>query len=361
MTDRDYMQRAIELAINGLGYTNPNPLVGAVIVKNNRIIGEGYHARYGELHAERHALSRLTENAEGATMYVTLEPCCHYGKQPPCTEAIVEHGISRVVIGSADPNPLVAGKGVQMLKEHGIEVTENYMREECDAINPVFFHYITTGRPYIVMKYAMTMDGKIATKTGESKWITNESSRNYVQELRHQYSGIMVGINTVLADDPMLNVRIAGKRSPIRIICDSSLRIPVSSRLVRTAKEYPTVIAYAHADNSRIAELEAFGLTLIQCTGDNGQIDLNNLLKKLGEMKIDSILVEGGGELNDSFMRSNLVDEVKVFIAPKMFGGKTAYSPVSGMGVAHPADASVFKLYKTTLFEDDILIEYRRK
>ena len=198
MTDRDFMLRAIALARRGEGWVNPNPMVGAVIVRDGRVIAEGWHHKYGELHAERDALRALTEPAEGATIYVTLEPCCHYGKQPPCTLAIIEHGISRVVIGSRDPNPLVAGKGVRMLREHGITVVEDFMREECDALNPVFFHYITTGRPYVKMKYAMTADGKIATKTGASKWITGEKAREHVHSLRGYYSSILVGIGTVV-------------------------------------------------------------------------------------------------------------------------------------------------------------------
>ena len=202
MTDQEYMLRAIQLAKKGEGWTNPNPMVGAVIVKDGKIIGEGYHKKYGELHAERNAIASLTESAEGAVIYVTLEPCCHHGKTPPCTEAIIEQKIRKVVIGSRDPNPKVAGKGVQMLREAGVTVVEDFMREECDQLNPVFFHYITTKTPYVVMKYAMTLDGKIATKTGASKWITGESARKEVQHMRHQYMGIMAGIGTVLADAP---------------------------------------------------------------------------------------------------------------------------------------------------------------
>ena len=236
MTDQEYMLRAIQLAKKGEGWTNPNPMVGAVIVKDGKIIGEGYHKKYGELHAERNAIASLTESAEGAVIYVTLEPCCHHGKTPPCTEAIIEQKIRKVVIGSRDPNPKVAGKGVQMLREAGVTVVEDFMREECDQLNPVFFHYITTKTPYVVMKYAMTLDGKIATKTGASKWITGESARKEVQHMRHQYMGIMAGIGTVLADDPMLNVRVEGWKSPVRIVCDSKLRIPDDRGLCRTEK-----------------------------------------------------------------------------------------------------------------------------
>ena len=255
MTDQEYMLRAIQLAKKGEGWTNPNPMVGAVIVKDGRIIGEGYHKKCGELHAERNAIASLTESAEGATIYVTLEPCCHYGKTPPCTEAIIEQKIKKVVIGSRDPNPKVAGKGAQILRESGITVVQDFMREECDCLNPVFFHYITTKTPYVVMKYAMTLDGKIATKTGASKWITGEPARQEVQHMRHRYMGIMAGIGTVLADDPMLNVRVEGWKSPVRIVCDSSLRIPLDSQIVRSAKEYRTIVAYAGREgNEEITE-----------------------------------------------------------------------------------------------------------
>ena len=244
------MLRAIQLAKKGEGWTNPNPMVGAVIVKDGQIIGEGYHKKYGELHAERNAIASLTESAEGAVLYVTLEPCCHHGKTPPCTEAILEQKIQKVVIGSRDPNPKVAGKGAQILREAGITVIEDFMREECDQLNPVFFHYITTKMPYVVMKYAMTLDGKIATKTGASKWITGEAARREVQHMRHQYMGIMAGIGTVLADDPMLNVRVEGWRSPVRILCDSKLRIPLDSQIVKSAEKYRTIVVYADQKNT---------------------------------------------------------------------------------------------------------------
>lgn len=240
--EKEYMERAIELAKKGIGAVNPNPLVGAVIVKDGRIIGEGYHAKYGELHAERNAFANLTEEATGAEMYVTLEPCCHYGKQPPCVEAIVEHKIAKVYVGSDDPNEKVAGKGIKYLRDNGIEVETQVMKNECDEINPVFFHYITTGKPYVVMKYAMTMDGKIATYKGLSKWITGEEARNRVQHTRHQYKGIMVGIGTVIEDNPMLTCRLEGGRNPIRIVCDSNLSIPIDCNLVKTAKDIPTIV-----------------------------------------------------------------------------------------------------------------------
>ena len=365
MTDREYMLRAIQLAKKGEGWTNPNPMVGAVIVKDGRIIGEGYHKKCGELHAERNAIASLTESAEGATIYVTLEPCCHYGKTPPCTEAIIEQKIKKVVIGSRDPNPKVAGKGAQILRESGITVVQDFMREECDRLNPVFFHYITTKTPYVVMKYAMTLDGKIATKTGASKWITGEPARQEVQHMRHRYMGIMAGIGTVLADDPMLNVRVEGWKSPVRIVCDSSLRIPLDSQIVRSAKEYRTIVAYAGREENeeitekitkKIEQLHAKGVDTVCCPDEKGQIDLKKLMIYLGNKGIDSILLEGGGTLNDSALRAEIVKEVHCFIAPKLFGGKNSKTPVEGIGIGLPSEALKLKCTDICRIGEDIRI-----
>ena len=366
MTDQEYMLRAIQLAKKGEGWTNPNPMVGAVIVKDGKIIGEGYHKKYGELHAERNAIASLTESAEGAVIYVTLEPCCHHGKTPPCTEAIIEQKIRKVVIGSRDPNPKVAGKGVQMLREAGVTVVEDFMREECDQLNPVFFHYITTKTPYVVMKYAMTLDGKIATKTGASKWITGESARKEVQHMRHQYMGIMAGIGTVLADDPMLNVRIPGLKSPVRIICDSGLRIPMDSQIVKTAKEYRTIVAYAgehSGEGCKEAEekeeqLHAAGVETVSVPDADGRVDLRKLMEYLGKQGIDSVLLEGGGTLNDAALSAGIVNEICAFIAPKIFGGAGAKTPVSGIGVAHPAEAVKLTLRQMETIGDDLMLRY---
>lgn len=365
MTDQEYMLRAIQLAKKGEGWTNPNPMVGAVIVKDGRIIGEGYHKKCGELHAERNAIASLTESAEGATIYVTLEPCCHYGKTPPCTEAIIEQKIKKVVIGSRDPNPKVAGKGAQILRESGITVVQDFMREECDRLNPVFFHYITTKTPYVVMKYAMTLDGKIATKTGASKWITGETARQEVQHMRHRYMGIMAGIGTVLADDPMLNVRVEGWKSPVRILCDSSLRIPLDSQIVRSAKEYRTIVAYAGREENeeiteeitkKIEQLHAKGVDTVCCPDEKGQIDLKKLMTYLGNEGIDSILLEGGGTLNDSALRAGIVKEVHCFIAPKLFGGKNSKTPVEGIGIGLPSEALKLKCTDICRIGEDIRI-----
>ena len=358
MTDQNYMLQAIQLAKQGEGWTNPNPMVGAVIVKNGRIIGKGYHKKCGELHAERNAIASLTESAEGATIYVTLEPCCHYGKTPPCTEAIIEQKIKRVVIGSRDPNPKVSGKGIKMLQEAGIEVIEDFMREECDRLNPVFFHYITTKTPYVVMKYAMTLDGKIATKTGASKWITGEAARAEVQHMRHRYMGIMAGIGTVIADDPMLNVRVEGWKSPIRILCDSGLRIPLDGQIVKSAGKYRTIVAYADSENTEAKRkrLHEMGVETICCPDENNQVDLKKLMKYLGEEGIDSILLEGGGTLNDSALRAGIVQEVQAFIAPKLFGGMNSKTPVEGTGVRFPSEAVKLKCTDICQIGEDIRI-----
>ena len=357
MNDNEYMSRAIELARKGEGWTSPNPMVGAVIVKDGRIIGEGYHHKYGDLHAERDALRNCTEDPEGAVIYVTLEPCCHHGKQPPCTEALIEAGISKVVMGSGDPNPLVAGQGVKILEDHGIEVVQGVMDKECREINEVFFHFITTGIPFVAMKYAMTMDGKIACYTGDSKWVTGEMSRGHVQTLRNRYRGIMVGVNTVLLDDPMLNCRMEGGRSPVRIICDSHLRTPLDSQIVQTAGEYETIIATAVSDKDRIKELTDKGITVLSLPGPDGKVSTPDLMKELGSRKIDSILLEGGASLNWSVLSGGYVKKVYTYIAPKIFGGEGARSPVAGLGFPSPAEACILQGSRMIRLGEDFLIE----
>lgn len=364
MAEEQFMKRAIELAKQGVGWTAPNPLVGAVVVKNGRVIGEGYHRKYGELHAERNALAACTEDPAGATLYVTLEPCCHYGKTPPCTEIIIEKKIAKVVIGSRDPNPKVAGKGARILREHGINVVEDYMREACDALNPVFFHYITTKTPYVVLKFAMTLDGKIATRTSASKWITGEAARNHVHQLRGRYAGILAGIGTVLADDPMLNCRIDGAHQPLRIILDSHLRIPMGSRLVRSAKEYPLLIVCNESTRdreegtNRIQKLEEAGAKVWALPEKNGHPDLNVLMQRLGEEKIDSVLIEGGGTVNEAVLKAHIVHHVYAYIAPKIFGGEDAKTPVEGSGIRLPQECAKLRLAKITVLLNDMLLEY---
>ena len=357
MEDQEYMQLALSLAVKGVGKVNPNPLVGAVIVKDGTVIGQGWHEKFGGLHAERNALANCTQSPEGATIYVTLEPCCHWGKTPPCTDALMKSGIRRVVIGSQDPNPLVAGKGIRILRDHGIEVVEHVLAEECDRLNAVFFHYIQTKTPYIVMKYAMTMDGKIAAYTGESRWITGEEARHHVHEDRNRYMGIMIGIGTLLKDDPLLTCRIPDGRNPVRIICDSRLRIPLTSQIVNTAVRIPTIIATCTTDHPKISALQEAGCRLLFLPSKEGRLDLLTLAKRLGEQNIDSILLEGGSTLTWSALEAGIVQKVQTYIAPKILGGETAKTPVSGQGAPTP-DLGI-QLAKPSLqwFGKDLLIE----
>ena len=372
-----YMRHAINLAKTAAGHTNPNPMVGAIIVKDGRIIGLGCHERYGELHAERKALQQLTEPADGAEMYVTLEPCCHYGKQPPCTEAVIKSGIKRVIIGSADPNPKVAGKGVRQLRAAGIEVIEDFMREECDSINPVFFHYITRNIPYVALKYAMTADGRIATDAGKSMWITGEEARAHVHTLRNYYSGILAGIGTVLADDPLLTCRMPGGRNPVRIILDSDLRIPMESRLVQTAKETPLIVIRRKKEQpasqktgavpvdperaemlaERQALLEAAGVTVLAVGEDAYGLRIPEVLQELGKRKIDGVLVEGGSHVNASFVRAGAVQHIYAYVGAKIFGG-SQYPPVRDAGIRQVEDALELTNPKVRIFGSDVLLEY---
>lgn len=358
MTDQQYMRRALELAVRGAGHVSPNPMVGAVIVKDGRIIGEGWHEHIGGLHAERNAFQHCQEDCTGATMYVTLEPCCHWGRTPPCTEAILEHNIRRVVVGCLDPNPKVAGHGLEILRQAGITCDVGVLEKECLAVNEVFFHYITHKTPFVVMKYAMTLDGKIAAATGDSKWVTGEQARHRVQEDRRRLSGILVGIGTVLADDPQLTCRIEEGVNPVRVVCDSKLRIPLDSQLVCTAGSVPTYVFCANPDGAQEAALTAHGVHVVCMPDETGErVDLKGMLEELGRLQIDGLLLEGGGTLNGEFLRQGLVHRVQAYIAPKLIGGDAAKSPVEGVGIARMADA--LQLHDITLEQlgDDWLIQ----
>lgn len=353
--DEKYMRMAIDLAEKGRGRTSPNPLVGAVVVKDGRIIGSGYHEKYGEFHAERNALLSCTEDPAGATIYATLEPCKHYGRTPPCTEIILESGIKRVVIGAMDSNAK-AGGGADILKSHGLEVTTGVLEKECREQNRIFFHFIEKGMPYIVMKYAMTLDGKIAAHTGDSRYVTGEAAREHVHCVRDKLSAIMVGIGTVLADDPMLTCRIPGGRNPIRVIADSHLRIPLKSRLAKSAKDVRTIILTISSEQSKIKALEDVGCQVQLCKSHNGHINFSDAMKKLAELKIDSILLEGGSYLNFSALESGCVNYVLAYISPKLIGG-TAPSPLGGRGFAFMSDAIALKNTKFTPIGNDFLIQ----
>ena len=362
--DIEYMRRAMELAERGVGFTNPNPMVGAVIVKGGKVIGEGWHERCGEWHAERNAFKNCTVPAEGATMYVTLEPCCHYGKTPPCTEAIIEHRIARVVIGMEDPNPLVAGKGIALLREAGIEVVCGIEEEALREQNRVFLKCISTKLPWVALKAAMTLDGKIATRTGDSKWITGAEARAYVHELRHRFMAIVVGIGTAVADDPLLNCRIEGRgvRQPIRVVVDSNARLSLDSQLVKTAGEYRTIVAHTRfAPEESVKALREAGVEMLLCKEKEGLVDVRNLLELLGQSGIDSILLEGGGSLNYTFLAEGLADELYAFIAPKIVGGMNAKTPVEGAGMEKMADAINLELENVLNVGHDVLLKLKVK
>lgn len=355
-----YMQRALELAKCALGRTSPNPVVGAVIVKEGKIIGEGYHKKAGSHHAEIEALNSADHNeVKGATMYVTLEPCSHYGKTPPCAEAIIEAGIKEVVVATLDPNPKVAGRGIKMLEEAGIKTIVGVLEQEALIQNEVFFKYITTGLPFVCMKYAMTLDGKIATYTGDSKWISNEDSRYYVHQLRNIYDGILVGIGTVLSDNPRLNTRldIADKKDPVRIIIDGNLELPLDSCVVKTSNEQKTIVFTSTKRNQEKAdELSKAGIKVIEVSGEPDDLNLSEVLTKLGELGITSVLVEGGAEINASLLKHKLVDKILCFVAPKIVGG-VAPSPVKGEGIALMKDAFEFNSVEIEKIGNDILIK----
>jgi diaminohydroxyphosphoribosylaminopyrimidine deaminase/5-amino-6-(5-phosphoribosylamino)uracil reductase len=359
-TDTKYMLRALELSKKGIGYTNPNPLVGAVIVKNEKIIGEGYHETYGSAHAEINAFKNAITDVTGATMYVTLEPCSHYGKTPPCATAIVEKGIKKVVIAMKDPNPLVEGGGIEILKRNGIEVVTGVLEKDCRKVNEIFLKYITTKLPFCILKTAMTLDGKIATFKGDSKWITSEASRKQVHELRHRLSGIMVGIETVLKDNPSLNTRLESIKGsdPVRIIIDSRGRTPLDSQVLNIKSEAKTIIATTElTDGNKLRAFKAKGAEIIIAPLKNNRVNLTYVMKELGKLKIDSVLLEGGSTLNYSALEEGIVDKVVSFIAPKLIGGTNAKTPLGGDGKSLMKDAIMLKNIDIERYADDIMIE----
>lgn len=372
MTHEGYMRRALELARRGEGHVSPNPMVGCVVVKDGRIISEGYHEKVGEYHAERNALLRCEEDPAGADLYVTLEPCCHYGRTPPCTEIIIEKGIGRVFVAALDVNPLVAGKGVQTLRDAGIEVVTGILEQEAMDLNEVFYHFFETHRPFVAMKYAMTLDGKIACYTGDSQWITGETARAYVHRLRKRYSSILVGITTALKDDPMLNCRTEEGVDPVRLVADSQLRLPTDSRLAQTAKDIPTWV-FTTEETLRSAKgreradaLNRLGVDVIPCgyagaTDHHSRIDISNLLGILADRDIDSVLVEGGGTVNASFLEAGLVDRVYAFLGPKLVGGEESRSPIEGSGVPRMEAAVELEDIELQQFDDDLMITGRVK
>lgn len=355
-----FMKRALELACKGRGRVNPNPMVGAVIVKNDQVIGEGFHEFFGGNHAEINALNIAGENAKGAEIYVTLEPCSHFGKTPPCAFALVKAGIKRVIIAMKDPNPIVSGRGIKILQDNGIEVIVGVLYEEALKLNEIFIKYIMTKKPYVVMKTAATLDGKISTVTGESRWISSEASREYVHHLRNEMMGIMVGIGTIIADDPLLTTRIDGEKckSPMAIIVDSKLSLPLNSKILGTLKQRKIIIGITEeADEAKVRKLQEMGVLIIKTPLKNKRVDLNFLMTKIGEAGIDSILLEGGSTLNFSCLQEKIVDKVMCFVAPIILGGEKANTSVGGSGIGLLSEAIKVSNIKLKNIGHDILIE----
>ncbi|MFH1784120.1 MAG: bifunctional diaminohydroxyphosphoribosylaminopyrimidine deaminase/5-amino-6-(5-phosphoribosylamino)uracil reductase RibD [bacterium] len=354
-----YMNMALELAAMGRGMVSPNPMVGCVIVKNGDISGRGFHRCCGKEHAEIHALRQAGRKARGATMFVTLEPCSHHGKTPPCTEEIIKAGIKQVVIAMRDPNPKVNGSGIKKLKSRGIRIQVGEMRDEARLLNESYIKYIKSAMPFVTVKAAMTLDGKIATRSGDSKWITNELSRKYVHELRSSSDAVLVGINTVLRDDPELtarDVRRRSKKGPIRIVVDDKLIIFPKARVLNT--KAPVIIATTKMADPRKREiLKKKHITVLIVSHKNGKLNMKELFRRLAKVGISSVLVEGGGNINASVIEAGLADKVMFFIAPKIIGGANALTPVEGTGIEKLSRAISVKRLSLRKFGEDVLFE----
>ena len=362
--EEKFMQRAIRLAKRGEGRVSPNPLVGALIVKRGKVIAEGYHRKAGLPHAEVNALNLAGSQSRGATLYVNLEPCAHYGRTPPCSKAIIRAGIKRVVVGIEDPNPLVSGKGIRELEGAGIKTIVGVLEDASRRLNQTYIKYITTKLPYLSLKMAMSLDGKIATKTGSSFWISGEASRSYVQRLRSLNDAVLVGIGTVIKDDPELAVRLKSKsqalkkKKVIRIIVDSKARIPLNANVLTKCVDNPTIIATTkYAPLGKIRALKARGAKVVIVKDREEKVDLGELMKKMGRLQISSILVEGGGNINASFLKEGLVDKVLFFIAPKIIGGRRSLTPVEGEGIKDLREAIKLTEVKVRKVGEDLLVE----
>ncbi len=356
------MRLALRLAKKGMGKTSPNPLVGAVVVKGRSIAGRGYHHRAGEPHAEVLALRQAGRKARGATLYLNLEPCAHFGRTPPCTHVILASSIKRVVAGMKDPNPLVSGRGIRQLRRGGVTVDVGILGEECQKLNGPFSKFITTGRPFVTLKAAISLDGKVATRSGDSRWVSSQASRNYVHRLRRATDAVMVGIGTVLKDDPQLTARLPGAKEPhqpLRVVVDSRLRIPLRSHLVRTAKSYPTLIAATRAaSSSKRGQLEKAQVeVLIVKRVIQGHVSLRALMKELARRGVVSVLLEGGSTLAASTLREEVVDRLLFFLAPKIIGGERAPGVVGGEGILRLKEAKRVKILKIGRMGPDFLIE----
>jgi diaminohydroxyphosphoribosylaminopyrimidine deaminase/5-amino-6-(5-phosphoribosylamino)uracil reductase len=350
-----YMRRALQLARKGVGKTSPNPAVGCVIVKNGEVVGEGWHRKAGTPHAEVHALRAAGERAKGADLYVTLEPCSHHGKTPPCADAVIASKVARVFAGMVDPNPKVSGKGVARLKNAGIKVSSGLMEQECRCLNEPFIKHITTGIPFVTLKSAMTLDGMIASASGDSRWVTGEVARRHVHRLRSQSDAIMVGAGTVLVDDPLLTARIPGGQNPLRVVVDSRLRIPLTAQLLNSPTQAVTLIATLEGSPAARELLGKPGVELLLCKEKVGEVDLLDLLHQLGGRGVQSLLLEGGATLSGAFLRAGLVDKLILFYAPRILGGG-GIPLLAGPGAARMADAIPVRDVTVHRFGEDICI-----
>ena len=357
-SDEKYMREALELARRGRGRTSPNPVVGAVIVKDGKVVGRGWHQKAGTAHAEVHAIADAGAESRNATIYVTLEPCCHFGRTGPCTEAIIVAGIQRVVVAMTDPNPLVAGCGIETLRQRGVEVRTGVLAAEAASLNAPFIKWITCKLPFVTLKSGVSLDGKIATRTGDSRWITGEASRFEVHRLRDAADAIITGIGTVLADDPELTTRLPeGGKSPVRVVIDSLARTPLTAKLVNDGKA-PTIIAVSEdAPPERIVALQAKNVEVLTLPQINGRLDLGALLRNLGERCLTHVMVEAGGTLNSAFLFGNYVDKVVMFVAPKIIGGAGAPGPYGGTGCDCLAEAVELEDLMVRHTGDDLMIE----
>ncbi|MDQ0412843.1 bifunctional diaminohydroxyphosphoribosylaminopyrimidine deaminase/5-amino-6-(5-phosphoribosylamino)uracil reductase RibD [Mesobacillus stamsii] len=355
MKHQDYMALAINLAKAAEGQTSPNPQVGAVLVKDGEIIGFGAHLRAGEPHAEVHAITMAGEKVKGANLYVTLEPCSHVGKTPPCSNLVIKSGIKKVFVASVDPNPLVAGAGITKMREAGIEVEVGLLAEEAIALNNVFFHYISTGLPFVTLKSATSLDGKIATVSGESKWITGEEARKDVHHFRHTQDAILVGVNTVIKDNPSLTTRLeTGGKNPVRVILDSTLRTPMESEVIRDHAAETIIVTAAGAKPERAKQFEDQGIKIIKL--ETAKVEINEMLKKLGERGITSLFVEGGAEVHGSFLKEKAFQQVITYIAPKLIGGRNAPTAYGGEGIVRLEETVPLKITDVKQIGEDIRI-----
>lgn len=337
MNDREFMARALELAVKGEGAVNPNPMVGAVVVAGSAIVGAGWHHQFGGPHAEIHALNEAGEAAIGSTLYVTLEPCCHYGKTPPCTERIIQSGIRRLVVATRDPNPAVNGNGLTQLRDAGIEVLEGVLEDEARQQNEIFFTFIRKGSPFVELKLAMSLDGRIATKTGDAKWISGEASRMHAHKMRRKYAAILVGVGTVASDDPRLDVRHVEGPNPRPIVLDPTGRIPLSAKLLSNDRA-PIIVTHSMSEETETALREA-GAQVWRLPLIEDSLDLTQLVVRIAEAGLDSILIEGGGETAASFLNAGLVDKVSLFMAPLFIGGRQAIPSIGGEGIECMSEA----------------------